>query len=376
MSTVSVIIPCYNTGRYLAEAIQSVLDQTYHDFEIIIVDDGSTDDTREVARRFDDSRVHYIWQANKGLAGARNTGLRAAKGELVAFLDADDTYLPEKLQSEVEVMLGSPGIAMVVNGWIFVDPEGSPLDIVQPWQEHPADPGLAYWLLGLPFVVHGVMLRRDKLAQIGYFDETLKASEDWDLFIRLAAGGSDMVWGRKIVCTYRIHQQNMTRSGRRLLDKIRVLDKYYAVATNGDEQARTAAYANAWLQVANTFYMSGETAEAQACIHHAIEACPELLHQDSYGLRVVIRNWTLDPRVASPLDHLEHVLTNLPGDVGLSEAGRKKLRAQANMDLAFSSHNRGNRRHVIPMAVQAMFHDPAWLKNRGAWSIMIKSLTG
>lgn len=376
MTTVSVIIPSYNTGRYLAEAIQSVLDQTYQDFEIIIVDDGSTDDTGEVVRQFDDSRVHYIWQANKGLAGARNTGLRASKGELVAFLDADDTCLPDKLESEVEVMLGSPGIAMVVNGWIFVDPEGSPLDTVQPWQEHPADPDLAYWLLGLPFVVHGAMLRPDKLDQIGYFDETLKASEDWDLFIRLAASGSDIVWGHRIVCTYRIHQQNMTRSGRRLLDKIRVLDKYYAVTTNMDDQIRATAYANAWLQVANTFYMSGETAEAQVCVHHAIEACPELLHQDSNGLRVVIRNWTLDPRVASPLDHLELVLANLPGDVGLSEASRKKLRAQANMDLAFSSHIRGNRRHVIPMAVQAMFHDPAWLKNRGAWSIMIKSLTG
>ena len=91
---VSVIIPCYNHAHYLCRAVQSVLAQTYADWEAIIVDDGSTDNTREVATRFSDPRVRYIYQENRGLSAARNTGISAAQGSYLAFLDADDELEP------------------------------------------------------------------------------------------------------------------------------------------------------------------------------------------------------------------------------------------------------------------------------------------
>lgn len=98
MPEVSVIIPCYNHGHYLPHAVNSVLAQTFTDWEAIIVDDGSTDNTREVAAQFTDERVRYVHQENRGLSGARNTGIRAAQGAYLAFLDADDEWEPRFLR--------------------------------------------------------------------------------------------------------------------------------------------------------------------------------------------------------------------------------------------------------------------------------------
>src|ERR1700749_83796 len=102
---VSVIMPAYNSGRYLAESVRSVQAQTFGGWELVVVDDGSTDDTGEVARRLAeaDARVRYVRRPNGGQAAARNTGLAEARGRLVAFLDADDLWLPEKLEAQMEV---------------------------------------------------------------------------------------------------------------------------------------------------------------------------------------------------------------------------------------------------------------------------------
>ena len=103
MLKVSVVIPNFNHTRYVSEAIQSVLAQAYRSFEIIVVDDGSTDNCREVVSQFG-NQVHYIWQENQGLAGARNTAIRAAEGELIALLDADDKWHPSFLEKMVSLM--------------------------------------------------------------------------------------------------------------------------------------------------------------------------------------------------------------------------------------------------------------------------------
>lgn len=96
---VSVIIPTYNYGRFLGEAIQSVLDQTFTDFELIVVDDGSTDNTKEVVSSFKDSRIKYIFQENCGVSAAQNTGIRASTGEYIAILGSDDKWFPENLET-------------------------------------------------------------------------------------------------------------------------------------------------------------------------------------------------------------------------------------------------------------------------------------
>ena len=107
MSKVSILIPSYNNAHYLPQAIDSALNQTFQDFEIIIIDDGSTDNTREIVERYlkrAPDKIRYIYQDNQGLARARNTGLRHARGEYVALLDADDVWLPARLEETVKIL--------------------------------------------------------------------------------------------------------------------------------------------------------------------------------------------------------------------------------------------------------------------------------
>jgi len=377
MPAVSVIIPSYNSGRYLAEAIQSVLDQTYHDFEVIIVDDGSTDNTGEVTRQFDDSRVRYIRQENKGLSAARNTGVNAASGEYIAFLDADDAYLPDKLGSQIKFLENQPSVDVIMDGWVVVNAEGDQLDTVRPWETHPTKPDITYWLFSYPYAAQAMMIRRNDILQIGGFDESLTATEDGDLFIRLATDGFCISWSGMATWKYRVHQQNVTRSASQISKAIKVLDKYFSTTASQtlNPAIRSHAYASLWLIIAGTYYRSEEVFEAQECVARAIIEEPKLLDEDSSALRKVIQNWALEPRLmGDPADFLELVLANLPEGVNISGEAQRRLRAQVHMDQAFLSFVRGDYLKVIPQSIRAMGNDLSWVKNRGVWAIMVRSL--
>ena len=126
MPTVSVVIPTYNRALMVKEAIQSVLDQTYSDFEIIVVDDGSTDDTREVVTAFAD-KVRYVFQENSGRSNARNRAIHMARGRYIAFLDSDDLYMPHKLDMQVACMEKVPEFGMVYSTAVCIDEQGNDL---------------------------------------------------------------------------------------------------------------------------------------------------------------------------------------------------------------------------------------------------------
>ena len=118
---VSIIVPAYNQSHYLEAAVQSALAQTYADVEVIVVDDGSTDDTRAVAQRLTDSRVRYVYQENRGLPAARNTGIRHARGSLLSFLDSDDLFLPDKVRLLLAAMEADPSLGLVAGQAVVID---------------------------------------------------------------------------------------------------------------------------------------------------------------------------------------------------------------------------------------------------------------
>ncbi len=128
---VSVIVPVYKAERYVAETIQSILDQTYKNFEIIIVDDGSPDRSIEICQQFSDPRIRIIQQSNRGLPGARNTGIRNAIGDYISLLDADDIWLPQKLEKHVEHLNNSPQVGLSFSYSAFIDAEGHYTGIYQ-----------------------------------------------------------------------------------------------------------------------------------------------------------------------------------------------------------------------------------------------------
>jgi len=184
VKTVSVIIPTYNYGRFIAEAIDSVLAQTYPLLEIIVVDDGSTDDTPRIAAAYGD-RIRYIRQQNAGVGAARNAGIAAARGEYVAFLDSDDIWLPEKIAKQLALFEADPELGLVHCGIEKFDPAGK-LTVLLSGMEG----WVAPYLLRLDrdvIVAAGSspMLPKRVIEEIGGFDTRLPPSEDWDFCYRV-----------------------------------------------------------------------------------------------------------------------------------------------------------------------------------------------
>ena len=186
---VSVIIPTYNRAHLVGRAIQSVLDQTYDDFEVIVVDDGSTDNTMEVVSGFRDERIKYIQHpVNKGTpAAARNTGIRAARGELIGFVDSDDEWLPEKLQKQVDKFgTSSINVGLVYGGYCVIDDQTKRMIR----QVYPRKRGYMLRemlrMSGPPTSVLTPLVKADCFDRVGLFDETMIFAEDWDMFVRIA----------------------------------------------------------------------------------------------------------------------------------------------------------------------------------------------
>lgn len=206
---VSVVVPAFNAERWLAETIQSVLNQTFTGFELIVVDDGSTDGTATVAKSFQDVRVRYIRQGNRGLSGARNTGIRAARGSIVAFLDADDLFHPQKLAQQMAAFENDRRVGGVVCGYETIDESGTQLHEERPWLSAPLI-DLRTLLFWNPILPSALAVRRDLLFTAGLFDEKLQRYEDWDLPLRLASQDCRMVWVKEVLVAYRRHGQNMS----------------------------------------------------------------------------------------------------------------------------------------------------------------------
>lgn len=181
---VSVVIPAYNSSAMVKEAIASVLAQTYDDFEIIVVDDGSTDDTESVVRSFGD-RVLYLKQENQGAGAARNSGIHASGGEYVAFLDSDDLWSPEKLSEQIPVLERDSELGLVYSDWAVVSQDGPVEDSYL--RKLPAASGYVFdQLVQCGFILtSGVLLRRACLNDVGGFDNSLSIAQDYDLWLRI-----------------------------------------------------------------------------------------------------------------------------------------------------------------------------------------------
>jgi glycosyltransferase involved in cell wall biosynthesis len=208
---VSVVIPYYNAERYLRGAIESVLGQTYAPLETIVVDDGSSDRSTEIARSFD--AVTVIVQENRGPSTARNRGFAASRGELVAFHDSDDEMLPEKLEVQVGHLLDHPTVGCVLaEQVVIVEPgaelpfwhEGSKVPTVMP--PRPAE------LADEPMVHPMTMVvRRETFEQVGGFDESMRPAEDFDWMLRASEAGIEIARLSDVLLRRRVHPASLTQ---------------------------------------------------------------------------------------------------------------------------------------------------------------------
>lgn len=201
---VSIIIPAWNSENYIKESIDSALSQTYKNIEIIVIDDGSTDNTKKVINDYIKSRkIYYIFQPNKGLAGARNTGILSAKGEYIALLDSDDLFLPKKIQKQVEALEKNPDFSVCYCDLLHFT-EREPRQFFHHRYSYPSG-NLFGELLKKQFINPlTVIIKKTVFDTYGIFDENLKRSEDWELWLRFAHAGIKFLHLKEILAYYRI----------------------------------------------------------------------------------------------------------------------------------------------------------------------------
>ncbi|MBJ6727098.1 glycosyltransferase family 2 protein [Geomesophilobacter sediminis] len=222
--TVSVIIPTHNRADLITEAIDSVLAQTYTDYEIIVVDDGSTDQTAEALGRYGDS-VLYLYQSQMGPSAARNAGIKRAKGDLIAFLDSDDMWLPEKLSAQVAAMEANPSVGLVATGYATISAgEAKKDEQVLSGAEVSEVRSCHYKNY---FATSTVMVRADCLKKVGRFDESLHFAEDWDLWLRILQA-YDFTYIGRVLTRYRKHLLNITQTSfhRNVKDWEKVIERH------------------------------------------------------------------------------------------------------------------------------------------------------
>jgi glycosyltransferase involved in cell wall biosynthesis len=370
MAKVSVIIPAYNQENYLQKAIQSVLNQTYQTLEILVVDDGSTDETAQVAKAFPDERIRYIYQENRGLSAARNTGIRQSTGKFITFLDSDDQFLPEKIETLVNILETNPDFGFAAGQAIPVDEYEHPIGDLF---DTPLPDDKRQLLLGNPLHVGSVMVERSWQEKVGYFDESLRSYEDWDMWLRLARAGCPMTWVAKPVSLYRFHRNQMTRLGKQMTTAtFAVLDKHFTDPALPDRWRdwRDLAYSNAHLRAAMQGYSAQEFSIAQA---HLVEACclnPDLIAGQADLLASRLVAFAYSPKNQDPIVFLEIIYDHLPKELAVLRQRRDRDLGQVALDAGFKYYASGKQSAARSAILRAVRYQPSLLNNRGVWSVL------
>lgn len=208
---VTVVIPAYNSARYIGQALDSVQAQTFSDYEVIVVNDGSTDrDELEQVLRSHPLPVIYLTQENKGVSAARNAAIRIAKGEFYAQLDADDQWTPDYLEVQLRVLAESPDVALVYpNATIIGDDSDVRLEFMK---VTPSEGEVNFESLVRQqcTVMTGVTARMSAISEVGMFDESVRSCEDFDLWLRIVKGGRRIVYHRRVLVLYRRRENSLS----------------------------------------------------------------------------------------------------------------------------------------------------------------------
>jgi glycosyltransferase involved in cell wall biosynthesis len=225
MVKVSIIIPVYDGEKYIREAVDSALNQTYKDFEIIVIDDGSKDNTPNIFETYG-SKIKWKSQENKGQAFAINEGINMAEGKYLAYLDADDVCLPERFENQVKYLDEHPNVGLVYSDRYQINENGETQRIMK---SQPPDNFVLLQDSCIPR--SAVMHKRECLDAVGSFDESITGSDDWDMWIRISEK-FEMGYISKPLVKYRVHKENISLIRPKRLDhwrytKMRILKKAY-----------------------------------------------------------------------------------------------------------------------------------------------------
>jgi len=251
---VSVVIPNYNYAQYVGDAVDSALAQTYADIEIIVVDDGSTDASGDVLLNYRDS-IRTISQQNRGVAAARNSGVAASLGEFVAFLDADDEWLPKKIEKQVAMFRSCPTFGLVHVGVDEIDADGNSLrHRLEGSSGDATNDLLTLGRIGVLGGGSGLMVPRKVFDEVGGFDSQMSTSADWDLFYQVARR-YPIGFVPEILMKYRIHNANMHANVSLMEhDMTLAFDKAFG---SGNDANKSKAYGDLYKTLAGSYFRAG-----------------------------------------------------------------------------------------------------------------------
>ena len=266
---VSVIIPTHNRAEFLATAIRSVLKQTFKDFELLVIDDASSDTTAQVVASFRDPRIHYIrHDRNQGGAAARNTGIANSNGEYIAFLDDDDEWYSEKLMRQMRCMVASrPEVAVVYTGYQIVDRATNQVRA----RMIPAERGNLHAQLLETNPIGGtssVLLKRECLTKVGLFDEALPSFQDRDLWIRIARA-FEFDYVADVLLNYFVHGKKVWTNLDALLKGLEIM-----LAKHGSSAAFRRQCSRRYYELGIRFCDGGRIADGRRALLKSIGLCP------------------------------------------------------------------------------------------------------
>lgn len=265
MPKVDIIIPAYNAAKYLPAAIESVITQTFEDWRILLVDDGSTDGTAEIVAPYLERlgpKLKYIYQANMGMSAARNTALRHASAEFLAFLDADDLWLPCRLAESLACFVNRSQVGLVYGFNARVDEQGLVFDTFDRIQSHAEGCIAPYiYMREIDFPCPTITVRKVCVDQVGLFDEELRATEDRDLWLRIALH-YEVALVPKVIAHYRTSPASLTTDPERMFyGQRQFIDKHYGAPGCGFLQRRVAL-SKSYRQRAEALGLRGRKAAA------------------------------------------------------------------------------------------------------------------
>jgi glycosyltransferase involved in cell wall biosynthesis len=274
MTLVSVIIPAYNAASFVHGAIDSVLGQTFQNFELFVVDDGSKDATRKAVEPYlSDQRVHYLYQENRGLPGARNAGARVSRGDYLAFLDSDDFFAPDALERMLNVFQSTDAQWLNV-GVLKLEGENRTV-------RHPKTPegDLLLAILEDDFITRSPFYPRQEFFSVGMYDEEIRNREDWDINIRMIAAGKRFVNVDQPLYHYTRTEGSITTGNRRRLyffTEMLLRKHHKRLADGGNKDAARLYAKNLWDLARRYFYEIRDPREGSRCAWESFRYDPSL----------------------------------------------------------------------------------------------------
>jgi glycosyltransferase involved in cell wall biosynthesis len=380
---VTIVIPTYNRAHLVGHAIESALNQTYQNLEVFVVDDGSTDNTKEVVESYG-SRVKYIYQENAGPSAARNNGVRRSEAEFIGFLDSDDIYLPLKLEKQVAYLNTHPEMDVVLCYWSLIRE-----DRVTPFKEFtelPTDNMLKRILLtGTSgyFPPHVALLRRDCFIRVGGFIESLPAREEQAFWMHVALTGGEFGVIEEVLCHFISTPHSR---GKRTANVARtmplILDSVFNHPQLPDEvtQLKSEIYARWYLDLGFSFLIESNGADSPD-----IEIAADFIHK-GVALHPSRKAWrdefisSIGEKIITSVqddeaeDYLHVLLKRLFPPTGTPDWVINHMIAQLHAVLAFRAYEKGCNHAVQHHVYLALKHNPGLLKNRGIPSIFVRSL--